>query len=299
MSLKLGWGTYRVPHVANTAEAIVAVGCDWIDTAPNYSNGTAEKQLAPTLAAHGGLAVSTKAGFFTRVQAAEALEARVINAEAAAAGHSITPAYVRWQIARSSLELGRDRPDLVFVHNPEHACADRADLASAITKSFEELESAAFEQRIGNYGVATWSGFTEGAFTVRELVDLASQAAGGQSHHFTAIQLPVSLVNIDPIAEALNGRGPLAEATEAGLKSFVSSPLHGGDLPSLIDQELADLVGPSLSPAQAALAVLSGTPGIDRVLISTGSTAHWKDAVRAVSTRVPRSVTRRVVDVLA
>lgn len=299
MSLKLGWGTYRVPHVADSAEAIAAAGCDWIDTAPNYANGTAQQQLAATLAAHSKVAVSTKVGFFTRAQATDAVAAGAIDAEAAAFGHSISPSYVRWQLAHSRLELGRDRPDLVFVHNPEHACTDRAELACALTQAFEELESAAVDQRIANYGVATWSGFAESAFTVPDLVGLASQAAGGQNHHFTAIQLPVSLVNIEPIAQALNGRGPLAEATEAGLRTFVSSPLHGGDLPDLIDEELADLIGPDLSPAQAALAVLSGAPGIERVLISTRNTAHWDDAARAVSARISRSITRKVVDVLA
>lgn len=299
MSPKLGWGTYRVPHVASAAETIIAAGCSWIDTAPNYAHGTAQTQLASVLATHPEVRVSTKVGFLTHSQAAEALAAGVIDAETTATGHSINPAYVSWQIDRSRAELGRDRPDIVFLHNPEHSYADRANLAYALADAFRELEAAAADRRIKGYGVATWSGFAEGALSVPDLVSLASKAAGGQSHHLTAIQLPVSLVNINPIAEALNGRGPLVEAAEAGLSTFVSSPLHGGELPSLVDQELADLVGPDLSPAQAALAVLSGVPGIERALISTSRAAHWEDAAHAVSMQVPRSITRKVVDVLA
>ena len=299
MSPRLGWGTYRVPHIATAVGAIIAAGCDWIDTAPNYANGTAQAQLAPMLATHPEVSVSTKVGFFTRAQATEALAAGVIDAQAAAARHSINPTYVRWQIERSRIELGRDRPDVVFMHNPERLSTDRGKLTQALTMAFEELEAAALDHRIESYGVATWSGFVEGAFTVPELVALASLAAGSRAHHLTAIQLPASLVNIDPIADALNGRVPLVEATEAGLRTFVSSPLHGGELLGLIDRELASLISSTLSPTQAALAVLSGTPGIDRVLISTGNTAHWEDAGHAISVRLARSVTRKVVDVLA
>jgi hypothetical protein len=48
------------------------------------------------------------------------------------------------------------------------------------------------------YGVATWAGLQEEAFTVGELLALSAEAAGGH-HHLAAIQLPVSLVMMTPI----------------------------------------------------------------------------------------------------
>ncbi|MFF2129402.1 hypothetical protein ACFVW1_29295 [Streptomyces olivochromogenes] len=51
-----------------------------------------------------------------------------------------------------------------------------------------------------------------------ELLALAAEAASGQHHHLVAIQLPVSLVMMTPIAQALNGRGPLPAAIGAGLQ---------------------------------------------------------------------------------
>jgi hypothetical protein len=65
---------------------------------------------------------------------------------------------------------------------------------------------------------------------VPELLGLAQQAAGSPEHHFTGLQMPVSLIMDDPITQALNGGGPLVQAKDAGLITFGSAPLHGGEL---------------------------------------------------------------------
>ncbi|MFF5435134.1 hypothetical protein ACFY5K_34625 [Streptomyces griseofuscus] len=83
---------------------------------------------------------------------------------------------------------------------------------------------------VAGYGVATWAGLEKEAFTVWELLALAAEAAGGR-HHLAAVQLPVSLVMMTPIVQALDGRGPLPAAAGAGLRVMASAPLHGGELP--------------------------------------------------------------------
>ncbi|MFJ1831396.1 transposase family protein [Streptomyces sp. NPDC088178] len=40
------------------------------------------------------------------------------------------------------------------------------------------------------------------------------------------------------------------------------SPLHGGDLPGMVDQELADLIRPGLTPAQACILAVASCPGV-------------------------------------
>ncbi|MFF2930263.1 hypothetical protein [Streptomyces mirabilis] len=55
---------------------------------------------------------------------------------------------------------------------------------------------------MAGYGVATWAGLEEEAFMVGELLALAAEAAGGQHHHLVAVQMPVSLVMMTPIARA-------------------------------------------------------------------------------------------------
>ncbi|WP_371572782.1 hypothetical protein [Streptomyces sp. NBC_01314] len=50
-----------------------------------------------------------------------------------------------------------------------------------------------------------------------ELFALAAEAAGGR-HHLVSVRMPVSLVMLTPIAQALDGRGPLPAAAGAGLR---------------------------------------------------------------------------------
>ncbi|WP_369369124.1 hypothetical protein AB5L52_45465 (plasmid) [Streptomyces sp. CG4] len=63
---------------------------------------------------------------------------------------------------------------------------------------------------MAGYAFATWAGLEEEAFTVEELLDLASEVAGGQQcHHLVALQMVMA-----------------------------SAPLHGWELPGMVDQEL-------------------------------------------------------------
>jgi hypothetical protein len=78
--------------------------------------------------------------------------------------------------------------------------------------------------RVAGYGVATWAGLEEEAFTLGVLLALAAEAAGGQHHHLVAVQMPVSLVMMTPIARALHGRGPLPAAADVGLRVMASAP---------------------------------------------------------------------------
>ncbi|WP_324790437.1 aldo/keto reductase [Streptomyces sp. H51] len=227
-------------------------GAQWIGTAPNYTTGRAQTLLAPALAAHPSLRVSTQAGYFTAATGAEAVNAGALTEDQALAGHSLAPDYVRWQTARNREQLGRDRLGLVLLHSPECArSGDRPVLHHAIRDAFAVLEEAAAAGHVAGYGVATWAGLEEEVFTVGELLALAADAAGGTTHHLAAVQLPVSLV-MTPIVQALHGQGPLAAATGAGLRVLASAPLHGGELPGMVDQELADLIRPGLTPHRRA-----------------------------------------------
>ncbi|MDO0909330.1 aldo/keto reductase [Streptomyces sp. DT2A-34] len=115
----------------------------WIDTAPNYATGQAQTILAPALAAHPAMRVSTKAGYFTAATGADAVDAGVLTEDQAVVGHSLTPDYVRWQTGRNREQLGRERLDLVLLHNPERAHpGDRLALHRAMREAFVVLEEA-------------------------------------------------------------------------------------------------------------------------------------------------------------
>jgi aryl-alcohol dehydrogenase-like predicted oxidoreductase len=284
VTAELALGTYRCRAIPEAAARAAASGAQWIDTAPNYATGRAQDLLAPALAAHPSLRVSTKAGYFTTATGTDAVNAGVLTADQASAGHSLAPDYVRCQIARNREQLGRERLDLVLLHNPERAHpSERLALHHAMRDAFVVLEEAAAAGHVAGYGIATWTGLEEEAFTVAQLLALAAEAAGGQHHHLVAVQLPVSLVLMTPIIQALHGRGPLPAAVSAGLRVMASAPLHGGELPGMVDQELADLIRPGLTPAQACLLTVASCPGVTDVLIAASSTPHWRDAADAVA----------------
>ncbi|OEJ41239.1 hypothetical protein AR457_09980 [Streptomyces agglomeratus] len=296
MSVSLGLGTYRCRDVTRAAAMAAAAGADWIDTAPNYAQGQAERALAPVLAEHPELKVSTKVGFLAPGSRGLALRAKVLAAGTAEAGHCLSPRYIGWQVACSRRTLGR-MPDVVFVHNPEHGCRREA-MTDRLYLAFLTLEEACLAGLIRGYGVATWSGFSSGLFDVPLLLELAAKA-GGPHHHLRAIQLPLSVVNLAPIAQALDGVGVLADAQAAELDVFASAPLHGGAVPNLVTPELAELIQPGSSPAQAGLAVVASSPGVSRVLLSTDQPQHWSEATTVIGQpALPLDTLRKVTDVL-
>ncbi|MGK5532087.1 aldo/keto reductase [Streptomyces sp. URMC 129] len=295
MTASLGLGTYRVRAVEQAARTACGDGLVWIDTAPNYAD--AHRVLGPVIATHPQAMVATKTGFFTRTEGEAAHRAGLLTSEQVAVGHSLDPAFARWQTERSLASLGR--ANLVFVHNPERAHLDLVDLHAGLREVFAVLEEFASAGRIGGYGLATWSGFLHDVFTVSELLGLAREAAGSSEHHLRAIQQPVSLVMARPIALALDGRGPVAQARASGLITFGSSPLHGGELPALVTPELAEFIRPGASPAAACLLAAASCPSLDVVLVSAGTAPHWSAAKNAITSPLNPGHLRKVTDVLA
>ncbi|MYX97810.1 aldo/keto reductase [Streptomyces sp. SID486] len=299
MTAALSLGTYRVRAVIQAARTALAAGSPWVDTAPNYAHGRAHEELRPVLGEYPSVRVATKAGYFTEEQGRTALADGVLTWEEMASRHSLEPVFVRWQTERSLAALGR--ADLVFVHNPEHHGngLDRATLHWRVREAFTVLEEFAHAGRIGGYGVATWTGLTSEAFTVPELLALARQAAGSAEHHCTGLQMPVSLIIDDLIRQALDGGGPLVQAKDAGLITFGSAPLHGGELLEAMTPELVNFIRPGLSAAAAALLAAGSCPGLDVVLTSASTREHWDDVAKALTAPLTAEELRRVTDELA
>ncbi|MFF4814520.1 aldo/keto reductase [Kitasatospora sp. NPDC001309] len=296
MTAELTLGTYRCRDVATAARLATAQGATWVDTAPNYAVGRAEAELATVLAERPAVRVSTKVGFIPENAKRAGIRSGALTSAEAEHGHCLSPGYITWQVTRSGRMLGRT-PDLVFLHNPEHALGN-ADARDGLYQAFAALEAACDQHGIPEYGVSTWTGFTRGIFDLPTLLDLATKV-GGRQHRFRAVQLPVSVVHLAPVAQALDGRGVLVDAQAAGIQVFASAPLHGGEIPDMIRPELATLIRPGSTTAQAALAVTASAPGVNRVLLSTGNTEHWAQAAEAVDgPPLSPDVLRRVVDVL-
>ena len=274
----LGLGTYRSRDAVTSASIAAAAGCPLIDTAPVYGDGTHQASIAPVLAAHPHMRIATKVGHMTTNQAWAALSSGVISEADALRRHSITPDYVTHQVAMSRAELQRRSLDLVYLHSPEHRTGDREALHAGIRRAFFALEEERDAGTLLGYGIATWSGFSEDMFTVPELLRLAREAAGGSRTGLSAIQLPMSMVEVEPLREALIQQGPIPTAEQAGLEVWGSAPLHGGDLIPHINDRLADYVSSGSTGAQAALKVAASTPGLTGLLVSTTQAGHWYEA---------------------
>ncbi|MFF5517076.1 aldo/keto reductase [Streptomyces coeruleorubidus] len=86
------------------------------------------------------------------------MHAGVLTEDQAVAGHSLVPDYVCRQIGRNREQLGRERLDLVLLHNPERACpGNRPALHQAIRDAFGVLEEEVAAGRVSGYGIATWA----------------------------------------------------------------------------------------------------------------------------------------------
>ena len=140
-------------------------------------------------------------------QATVALTSGALAPDEAKFLHSISPEYVRHQVAMSRVELRRDQLDIVYLHNPEHHYKERGDLHSRIREAFSVLEEEVSRGTIRGCGVSTWTGFESEAFTVRDLTLLA-RAAGEAEPSLTAIQLPCRWSGSTPSGKALLGRDP-------------------------------------------------------------------------------------------
>ncbi|MEU1126562.1 hypothetical protein ABZ371_24095 [Streptomyces sp. NPDC005899] len=89
------------------------------------------------------------------------------------------------------------------------------------------------------------------------------------------------------------------DAKDAGLITFGSAPLHGGELLSAMTPGLVDFIRPGLSPAAAALLAAGSCPGLDVVLTSASTREHWDDAAKALAASLTAGELRKVTDELS
>jgi aryl-alcohol dehydrogenase-like predicted oxidoreductase len=190
----------------------------------------------------------------------------------------------------------RRAPDITFVHNPEHGAPTSAELGDRLRGAFRALEKCCDWGLTNGYGVATWSALHDGSLTIPGLLDLA-RSVGGPSHRLRAVQLPLSLVQIGPISDAVAGHGVLIDAHSAGLAVYASAPLSGGELPGFITPAAAQELLAGSSPLRIILGTVAATPGVSRILLSASTPKHWSEAVQAaLDTPLASNELRRIVD---
>jgi len=317
----LGIGTYLgdctdeedAAYVAAIRTAITA-GVNVVDTAINYrcqrSGRAAGRAIAEVIeggdAARDELVLCTKGGYVSfdgappgSRQAYEAWLERelftpgvVAREELVRGGHCIAPKFLARQLARSRANLGVDAIDLYYVHNPEEQllAVDRATFARRLRAAFVLLEERSTAGEIAGYGCATWAGLRvppdhRQHLSLAALVALAREV-GGTTHHFRAVQLPVSLAMPEAARLPTQSLGrhlvPLLEAADAlGVAVVASAPLMQGRLTDGLPAEMRELLPHCSTDAQRALRFAASLPAVRTVLAGMRRPEHVLENIGA------------------
>ncbi|MDP6084979.1 MAG: aldo/keto reductase [Nitrospinota bacterium] len=290
-----------------TVAQCLDLGCNVIDTAANYRCQRSERSVGEGLrdafdqgkARREEVVVTTKSGFipfdgarpksqddFIGYIVNTFLKPGVIEKEDIVAGcHCMTPAYLQHQLDASRANLGLERLDVYYVHNPETQLqeVDREEFLSRVCAAFETLEKNVGDGKIRYYGTATWSGcrLKPEEREYLSLADLvkAEKDVAGEDHHFRAIQLPLNLAMPEAIALANQPvDGEMTSLVNAAGHFGISVMASASIFQGRVAQNLPDFVSgafPGLqTDAQRAIQFVRSTPGMTVALVGMRQTAH-------------------------
>lgn len=207
-------------------------------------------------------------------------------------GHSIAPSFLAHQLEQSRANLGLKTIDIYYLHNPEEQLLslDRETFRARMSSAFAVLEERALAGDIAGYGCATWLGLRvppdhKQHLTLADLVAVAREV-GGTTHHFRAVQLPVSLgmpeaarLPTQPLGRKLVTALEAADAL--GLGVVASAPLMQGRLAAGLPPEMHELFPSCTTDAQRALRFASSLPGVATVLAGMRSMEHVRENIAA------------------
>ena len=210
-----------------------------------------------------------------------------------AGGHCVRPRFLADQIERSRHNLGVERIDLFYLHNPEQQLdsLDRPRFMSTIQDAFAELESQAVAGHIGAYGCATWNGLrvTPASKNHLSLTDLLETArrVGGKGHHFRFVQLPVNLAMTEAVRSATqvvhNEPASVVDAArELELSVIASASLMQAQLSRNLPPAVQSLFPDLDTDAQRAIAFVRSLP-VSSALVGMRSLAHLEENLAAGS----------------
>lgn len=301
---------------ADAIEAAIAAGVTMIDTAINYRCQRSERVIGRTLArirsntAHDGhrtgpIMVCTKGGYIplesSPPSSKEAYRSYVRSTyldtgmirgdELVAGGHCIAPAFLTDQIARSRWNLGVERIDLYYIHNPEQQLEGgiaRDLFEQRLRDAFEALEAAVDAGAIRAYGCATWNGLRASPeapnhLSLEMLLRTAREVAG-DDHHFHAVQLPVSLAMPEAVrvqTQHVNGaaRTALDAADELGIAVVAGASLMHGRLARDLPPAARSIFPDAPSDAACALTFARMLPHVASVAVGMRSREHVHENV--------------------
>jgi aryl-alcohol dehydrogenase-like predicted oxidoreductase len=309
----LGCGTYlgecddaEDARYCATIVAALQRGVNLLDTAINYRCQRSERAMGEALriafrkgyATRDQVLVCTKGGYIPLERTPPATKegyrgflqseyhARGIMApeEVVAGGHCLSPRYLTDQVERSRRNLGIDRIDVYYLHNPEQQLdtVPREKFLNTLRAAFAEMESHVRRGTIGTYGCSTWNGFrihpgARNHLSLEELCTIARDI-GGATHHFTIAQVPINLAMPEAVRDPTQCVGadrlPFLEAARRlGISVIGSASLMQSQLSRDLPEPVRSAFPGFTSDARRALAFVQSLP-VSAALAGMKSVAH-------------------------
>jgi aryl-alcohol dehydrogenase-like predicted oxidoreductase len=319
----IGIGTYLGDHDSQTDDLVrravartVELGGNVIDSAINYRFQRGERSVGAALQdlTSGGfrrdqVVIATKGGFIPFDGAPPAdvrdyfnqtfVKPGIANFSDVVAGcHCMTPAYLLNQLDCSLKNLDVECIDIYYVHNPETQLSEisQEELNQRLTQAFEVLESAVAAGKIRMYGTATWNAYrvspqAKDYLSLTEVVELAGKA-GGEKHHFKAIQLPFNLAMSEALTEKnqqVDGRpaSTLETAARLGVTVMCSAPILQGQLARDLPPIISQVFGGLRTNAQRSLQFVRSNPGVATALVGMKQPDHVEENLELA--RIPQT----------
>lgn len=298
----------------NAVRECVSGGINHVDTAINYRFQRSERSIGralETLIAEGEytrdqLFVASKGGFIPFESeepedpmdyiASEFIQPGVVKPDDFTRnGHCMEPDYLEHQLDQTLGNLGLECLDAYYVHNPETQLSETRyeDLMSDLERAFTRLEDLVAEGRIARYGIATWDGLrvdpeAEEYLALQDVVE-AARAAGGDDHHFEAVQLPLNLGMSEALTkgnQTVDGEAltPLEACRRFDLLTVTSASILQGRLAKTLPDEIRDDLEEFDSDALRALQFTRSAPGVTSALVGMKQPDHIDENLKLTKT---------------
>jgi hypothetical protein len=319
---RLGFGGYRVSDENSSArdalEKALRSGVNLIDTSTNYTDGKSERLIGEVLSelfergklSREQVVVVSKIGYiqgsnYALVSEREKRGKPLTEVVKYGDGiwHCIHPEWIEEELGRSLGRLRLETLDFCLLHNPEYFLSDaverrhqvleaaREQFYARLAAAFEQLEKEVKRGRILHYGVSSNTSVSpaqEADSTSLGRMLAQAERAGGKSHHFRMLELPLNLLE----AGAVQNRNTGPDNSQTVLDCAIAS-----EIAVLANRPLNAFFGDSLSRLVDPPAVTPGPPFAEQLEkvreLETEFRKHLATELRRVS---PNLSTEKMFD---
>jgi aryl-alcohol dehydrogenase-like predicted oxidoreductase len=232
------------------------MGCNLIDTASNYGNGSSEELVGKVLedSSLPEVFVVTKAGYISGDNlkilqnfgnhVKGGLEVSNIDG---GLKHSIHPTYLDAQIKISQVKLRLPCIDGFLLHSPEYYFeqkdteTNQSEYYRRLAKAFEFLEEKVRQGIVRYYGVSsnTLATHDRNATDLSELIKIANRVSS--NNHFKLIQFPFNLFESSAVQPSKGIKSVVDIARENGVRTFGNRPLNANSTSGLLRLVVHDM----------------------------------------------------------